>query len=362
MKRVIICVTNDLSFDQRMQRICRSLIASGYDVMLVGRELPSSISLLPESFSQHRLKCIFNKGKAFYIEYNLRLFWWLLLQQFDAVCAIDLDTILPALFTAKLKHKKLVYDAHEYFPEVPEVTNRKSVKQIWQWVEKFALPKTNAAYTVSQSIADEFKTLYGVKVDVVRNISLLESLPEVQKESNVILYQGALNEGRGLHQLLEAAKDLDVKIWIAGDGDIADELKEFSKTIGIQHKVVFYGKLQPDELKKLTAKATIGFNVLEEKGKSYYYSLSNKTFDYIHASVPQLISDFPEMRKLNEQFEIGIIVKECTPAAIAQAINRLLQDANFYETLSNNCMQARPKLNWQAEEKKLLNIYEQLFR
>jgi glycosyltransferase involved in cell wall biosynthesis len=345
-----------------MQRICRSLSASGYEVMLVGRELSSSIPLASESFKQHRLKCFFNKGKAFYIEYNFRLFLWLLFQKFDAVCAIDLDTILPSLFTAKLKHKKLVYDAHEYFPEVPEVTNRKMVKMVWQRVEKFALPKTNAAYTVSQSIADEFKTLYGINVDVVRNISLLESLPQVQKEVNVILYQGALNEGRGLHELLEAAKDLDVKIWIAGDGDIAKELKEFSIKIGIQHKVVFYGKLPPDELKNLTAKATIGFNVLEEKGKSYYYSLSNKTFDYIHAGVPQLMSNFPEMQNLNEQFEIGIIVKECTADAIAQAINRLLQDANFYESLSNNCMQARPQLNWQAEEKKLLNIYEQLFR
>ncbi len=170
-----------------------------------------------------------------------------------------------------------------------------------------------------------------------------------------------MNEGRGLYQLLEAGKDLDVKIWIAGDGDIAEKLKDFSAKIGVQHKVNFFGKLEPNELKKLTAKATIGFNVLEEKGKSYYYSLSNKTFDYIHAGVPQLMSDFPEMRKLNEQFEIGIIVKECTPDAIAQAINRLLQNANFYETLSNNCLQTKQQLNWQAEEKKMLNIYEQLF-
>jgi glycosyltransferase involved in cell wall biosynthesis len=362
MKRIIFCVTNDISFDQRMQRICRSLSTSGYDVTLVGRTLDSSVPLMPELFSQHRLKCFFNKGKAFYIEYNLRLFCWLLFQQFDAVCAIDLDTILPALFTAKLKRKKLVYDAHEYFPEVPEVTNRPLVKKVWQWVEKFALPKTNAAYTVSQSIADEFKKLYSVNVDVIRNISLMETLPDAQKEQATILYQGALNEGRGLHQLLESVKDLDAKIWIAGDGDITDELKAFAAQIGVQHKVVFYGKSQPNELKKLTSKATIGFNVLEEKGKSYYYSLSNKTFDYIHAGVPQLMSNFPEMLKLNEQFEIGIIVKECTPNAIALAINRLLQNANFYETLCRNCLQAKQELNWQAEEKKLLNIYEQLFR
>ena len=362
MKRIIFCVTNDLSFDQRMLRICRSLSASGYDVMLIGRELSSSIPLVSESFSQHRLKCIFKKGKAFYIEYNLRLFWWLIFQQFDAVCAIDLDTILPALFTAKLKDKKLVYDAHEYFTEVPEVTNRKMVKKVWQWVEKFALPKTNLAYTVSQSIADEFKKLYGINVDVVRNITLLESMPDVQKESGVILYQGALNEGRGLHQLLEAAKELDVKIWIAGDGDIAEELKAFSSKIGVQEKVIFYGKLQPNELKKLTVKATIGFNVLEAKGKSYYYSLSNKTFDYIHASVPQLMSDFPEMQKLNEQFEIGIIVKDCSPVAITQAINRLLQNPDYFEQIKSNCLEAKEQLNWQVEEKKLLNIYEQLFK
>src|SRR5688572_4439375 len=115
--KIIFAVTNDLTYDQRMQKICRSLVKAGYEVELVGRERDFSIALSEEPFQQTRLKCIFNKGKLFYVEYNLRLLFYLTFSQFEAACAIDLDTIVPVCIIGKLKGAKLVYDAHEYFTE-----------------------------------------------------------------------------------------------------------------------------------------------------------------------------------------------------------------------------------------------------
>src|SRR5688572_26752370 len=119
--KLLFAVTNDLTYDQRMQRICRSLSAWGYDVELIGRERELSVPLSSETFRQTRLNCFFSKGKLFYLEYNLRLLFYLLFTRFDAVCAIDLDTIVPVFIIGKLKGAKLIYDAHEYFTEVPEV-------------------------------------------------------------------------------------------------------------------------------------------------------------------------------------------------------------------------------------------------
>ncbi len=362
MKRIIFCVTNDLVFDQRMQRICRSLCAHGCDVALVGRLLPNSPPLTQETFTQHRLQCWFNSGKLFYAEFNIRLFMHLLfIKKFDAVCAIDLDTILPSLFAAKIKGKKLVYDAHEYFPEVPEVVHRPAVKKFWEWVERFSMKHLHAAYSVSESIANELSSKYGVHFHTIRNVSMLQSTSQNQRINNRIIYQGALNEGRGLEALIKAVKDLPVELVIAGNGDVREQLQQLAITEKVNEKVKFIGKISPEKLPEITSTAFLGFNVLEHKGKSYYYSLSNKTFDYIHAETPQLMSDFPEMRKLNEEYQIGIIVKAFTPKAIANAISLLLQDKTLWNQLHQNCAEAKMKLNWQTEEKKLLSIYEQLF-
>lgn len=80
-RKIIFTVTNDLTYDQRMQKICRSLSNAGYEIELVGRERSFSLLLSNESFKQTRLKCIFNKGKLFYLEYNLRLLFYLLFQK-----------------------------------------------------------------------------------------------------------------------------------------------------------------------------------------------------------------------------------------------------------------------------------------
>src|ERR1043165_6168432 len=136
MPRIIFTVVNDLTYDQRMHRICNSLVNDGYDVLLIGRKLSrrgpfgkSSIPLQQEKFKQQRLNVFFSRGKLFYLEYNICLFFVLLFKRFDIVCGIDLDTILPCYFISKIKNKKCVYDAHELFPEVPEVIRRPSIQK-----------------------------------------------------------------------------------------------------------------------------------------------------------------------------------------------------------------------------------------
>ena len=91
-----------------MQRICTSLAANGFDVLLIGRKLKTSISLDKKIFRQKRIQCLFNNGFLFYAEYNIRLFFVLLFIKSDLFCAIDLDTILPVYAVATLRNKKKV--------------------------------------------------------------------------------------------------------------------------------------------------------------------------------------------------------------------------------------------------------------
>ena len=146
-RKILFTVTNDLSYDQRMIRIATTLAQNGFDVSLIGRIKKQSISLGNEPFQQKRLGVFFSKGKLFYLEYNLRLFFFLLKNRFDIVGSVDLDTLLPCFLVAKIKRKPIVFDAHEYFTEVPEVVNRPFTKGIWKLVGKLIIPRLKYAYT-----------------------------------------------------------------------------------------------------------------------------------------------------------------------------------------------------------------------
>jgi hypothetical protein len=140
-----------------MQRICTTLAENGYDITLVGRKMFDSKGPAPKKFRQIRINCWFNKGKIFYFEFNARLSVYLLFKKMDAICAIDLDTIHPCYTISRLKKIPRVYDAHELFTELIEVINRPAIKKVWDAVEKRWLPKFKFGYTVSESIAEEFK-------------------------------------------------------------------------------------------------------------------------------------------------------------------------------------------------------------
>ncbi|MBC7426151.1 MAG: glycosyltransferase [Bacteroidia bacterium] len=359
-QKLIFTVTNDLQYDQRMQRISGALSSVGFDVLLVGRKLKNSKTLPQWNFKTKRINCFFNKGKLFYAEYNLRLFFYLLFKKSDAVCAIDLDTILPCLFVSKLKGLICIYDAHEYFTEVPEVIERPSVQKLWRKIEAFAIPKIKYKYTVSNGLAGLFEKRYGAKFDVFRNLPLYTFDKNAkEKQTKIIIYQGALNEGRGLELLLKTADQIpEIEIWLAGEGDLSQDLRDLSLRYA-QGRIKFLGFLKPEELKEITGKAWLGYNVLENKGLSYYYSLSNKFFDYMQASVPSISSDFPEYKLLIEKYECGLIC-DYSVVALTDKIKLLLNDNDFYLELKNKCEIAASELNWEKEKLGLVRFYEEI--
>ena len=361
MRSIIFTVTNDLNYDQRMHRICDSLQQAGYNVTLVGRERKHSKPAAVQPFTQKRLRCIFESGKLFYLEYSFRLFLWLMFcGKADCYSAVDLDTIIPCLLTARLKGKNIVYDAHEYFTEVPEVTGRQFVKKIWQWVEKFSVKRVDKAYTVSNSIAELFKTKYNVHFEVVRSLPVKNILQNETPGEDYILYQGALNVGRAIEHYIKAMHYINCKLYLAGEGDLSEQLRELARRENLEHRVNFLGFVPPAELKNITVRAKIGLNCAENLGLSYYYSLNNKMFDYIMAGVPQVISDFPEFLNINDEYKIAVVVKYLQPEALAKSINHLLSDQQLYSQLKSNCIKARETLNWENEAKKLLAIYADL--
>lgn len=344
-----------------MKRICTSLAENGYAVTLIGRRLPSSLPLRKEIYDQQRLHCMSRKGKWFYIEYNTRLFFYLLFKKMDAICAIDLDTILPCLIISKWKRVPRIYDAHELFTELKEVVIRPGIKKVWTRIEKYAVPQFLLGYTVSESIAAEFNHRYGVFYKTIRNMPLLRTPDAESGRENFILYQGAVNEARAFEYLIPAMKHVDCRLVVCGDGNFMPQLRKLIADHGLQKKVELKGMLPPEELWKVSQKAYMGIAVAENEGMNQYLALPNKFFDYIHAGLPQVTMNYPEYYRINKQYEVAILIDDLAPQRIATAINNLLLDDVMYMRLKQNCLRARLELNWQNEQKNLLSFYQSVF-
>jgi glycosyltransferase involved in cell wall biosynthesis len=339
-----------------MQRICETLSKEGFRVTIIGRALPNSTAITPTDYHQVRLKCFFNKGKLFYFEYNTRLLWFLLFFDADIYSAVDLDTIAPVYWASFIKGRKRYFDAHEYFEEVPEVVNRRITKTIWQIIAQVYIPMFHRCYTVGNTLAEVFSKKYHHHFSVIKNVPSYIS-EENNSEGKYLLYQGALNEGRGLEQLIEAMHHIDMPLKIAGEGDLSASLRLLVDEKKLQQKIEFLGFVKPGNLAALTQNAFLGLNLLENKGKSYYYSLANKFFDYIQAEVPSINMHFPEYAAINKQYEVSILLNELSAPEIVNVVNKLLSDKNLYLHLRQQCRQAKKEYNWQQEEKKLLQLY-----
>ena len=361
-KHIVLTVTNDLNYDQRMIRICTSLTEAGYKVTLVGFKRGKSKPLTERPFHQVRIPILAEQGKMLYGGYWFMLFFYLLFKRCDALCAIDLDTILPVYWVSVLKNKRRVYDAHELFTELKEVVTKPREKKIWDWIERTTLPNFNHNYTVGHYCALYFNKKYNKSYAVVRNATVLKPFSIPERKDKYILYQGWVNEGRCFEQLIPAMRNVNMPLIICGEGNFFEQAKALAKEYNVEDKVQFKGFVPPTELKQYTEGATIGLTLFHAVSLSNEYSLANRFFDYMHNAVPQVAMNFPEYREINADNEIAALVDDpATEESIATVLNKLIQDNEYYNRLQQNCMKAREKYCWQNEEKVLLKVYEQVF-
>ena len=351
-KKIIVSVTNDISTDQRVHKVCQSLESMGFEVILWGRKLSYS-QVLNRSYTTKRMTLLFTSGSLFYLEYNIRLFLILLFSKCHIVLSNDLDTLLANFLVSKCKGIPLVYDSHELFPEAPELINRPTKKKMWERLESWILPKIQHSYTVCESIAKHYKDKYGIVMKVVRNVSYLSDDSPKKENSNIIIYQGNMNPGRGLGLAIEMMCFLDdFKLKIIGDGEDLNALKTLAQQKAVEHKVEFLGRLPFNDLKAHTEQASIGILFEEPRGLSFEYSLPNKLFDYIHADTPVLASSLVEVKGIMNHYQIGELIRERTPKSIAEQIEEMSQNLSSYDFAK-----AKKELNWQNESQILEGVF-----
>jgi glycosyltransferase involved in cell wall biosynthesis len=369
--RVIVSVINDLATDQRVKKVCDTLYRNGYDILLIGRKLKDSLPVNDRPYKVMRMKLLFTHGALFYTCFNIRLFFVLLFVRGEIFHSNDLDTLLANRLAARLRRKPLVYDSHELFTEVPELMNRPGVRKVWLRIERGIFPKLKYVFTVNESIAEIYRKKYKVDLLVLRNVpSKAMHIEQTERQQfgldeskKVLILQGSgINIDRGAEELLEAMKLIEnVVLIIAGGGDVIGKLKLESEHPLLKGKVMFFDKMPHQELMKLTRCADCGITLDKDTNLNYRYSLPNKLFDYIHAGIPVLASKLPEIEKIINKYQIGVIVESHDYQVIAQNIQEIV--FNVPKSHWTNALErASNELSWEHEEQKLLNIYEQIKR
>jgi glycosyltransferase involved in cell wall biosynthesis len=247
-----------------------------------------------------------------------------------------------------------------------EVVTRPFVYKVWKKIERFCVPKFRHGYTVNGLIAAEFKRMYDVDYAVIRNMPFLDdSTPppsEVQLPAGrFILYQGAVNEGRCFESLIPAMRSVEIPLVVCGEGNFLQQARLLTEQYGVQSRIIFCGRVHPSRLRAITRAAWAGITLFDRRGISNYYSLANRFFDYIHAGIPQIAVNYPAYEEINNSGPIAVLIDEPGIGEIAEAFNRLLDNTGLYQTLTDNCKNARLRYNWQEEEKALIGLYQQLF-
>ena len=286
----------------------------------------------------------------------------------DVVHAHDVNVLPTAWLAAKLSGAKLVYDAHEIS------TSREgysSFRKLVGAVEKWLMPQALGTITTTEARARFFARAYHVpRPLVLQNRPRHQPVPpsnRIREELGltrpwpVILYQGGIQQGRGLERLLRVVPDVpDAYFVYVGGGRLEGRLHQVCAELGLQERVRFIPTVALADLPSYTASADIGVQPIENTCLNHYTTDSNKLFEYVQAGLPVVSSDLPEIRRVVRGHDLGLLVPPGDSPALTVALNTLVQDAGLRAHYAAQAQAAAAVLSWEAQEQELVALYERV--
>ena len=290
------------------------------------------------------------------------------IQNADIYHANDLNTLPQAIVCSKLrlKPKPLIYDSHEVQSDRTGY-NPKTIKSIESFMLKFVDQMIVENHTRAKYNEDIYgfypKTLYNYSekynIEEKPQINLHKKIG-INEDEKILLYQGGLQQGRGLELLIEAMDEIkEGHLLFIGGGKLTQPLKEQAEASKQAYRIHFLDKVPFQELPSYTREAYLGFQVLQNICFNHYSASSNKLFEYMMAHVPVISCNFPEIKKVVEETNTGLVVDSHNASEIANAVNQLVKDTSLRNQLSENTKQAKEIYNWNNEKSKLLEVYNQ---
>jgi glycosyltransferase involved in cell wall biosynthesis len=294
------------------------------------------------------------------IEFNADLYW-----------ANDVQTLRPAAAAARATGGRVVYDAHEVVWDVPTVSWFRH--RVWAVIVRTQIPKMDRVFTVCDPIADLMAKRYRIpRPTVILNAPRLEMTSAAPSHEDsplnayrkpgerIVLFHGYLAPWRGIEQLIAATALLpqEYRLVILGHGTFRTTLEEQVNRSRLGDRVTFVESVPPADLPSWVIGADVGTIPIQNRGRSFQYTTPNKLFECLHVGLPLVVNDLPEIRKVVDEVDFGIVTDCSDPAAIAKAIEEILSDPARYQQMRLRARAAAPRYSWERSEEAILSALE----
>ncbi|MCQ4299669.1 glycosyltransferase [Pseudomonas songnenensis] len=299
---------------------------------------------------------------------HLALLWHMVRLRADVVHAHDVNTLPTAWLAASLSGARLVYDAHEIS------TSREgysSLRKLVGLVERALMPRANGTITTTEARAKFFARAYGIARPLVLQNRPREQRPQASERIRhelglnqswpIVLYQGGVQQGRGLERLTRVAAKVPGAYFVfIGGGRLDASLRQIAQELRLEDRVRFIPTVALADLPSYTASADIGVQPIENTCLNHYTTDSNKLFEYVQAGLPVIASDLPEIRRIVRQHDLGLLVPAGDSEALAVALRCMVGDAQLRVHHAACALAAAPALSWEVQEHLLVELYHRI--
>lgn len=338
-------------FDDRIYlKECISLSQAGYDTYIVAR----GEECIREGV--HIIGCGIPKSRADRILFfSNKIYRKAVYLNCDIYHFHDPE-LLPYALRLKRKGKKVIFDSHEDIPSqildkewIPRFF-RKWLSNCYRLYETYVVKRIDAVVAATPYIAKQFERR-ARKTTIVNNYPKLDDVifhnNSFEKREAIICYAGGISKARGEQVMIEAMKNLDAILVLAGEHE--------KLTL---EKVEYLGQVDRQSINALYARAVAGL-VLLLPTSSYVNSLPVKMFEYMAAGLPFVASDFVLWREIIDKYHCGLYVPIDNQERIQQAISYLLTHRKDAERMGKYGRQAvEIEYNWDREKTKLIGLYK----
>ncbi len=369
-----VCILTSVHppFDVRIfLKEARSLCNSGYEVSLV---VPCEQDAWIEKIKICAVERPRNRLERIVLT-TWRIFKVALRQQAHVYHIHDAE-LIPVALILRLLRKKVIYDIHEDVPAtiltkgwIPAFY-RRFVAFLLGKVQMFGAKRFSGIVVTSMNIGDRFR-LVNKNTVVVQNYPLLEeyrsdtSLGPKPGSTKIVVNFGGISRYRAICEIIEAfgllPASLDVRLVLGGQSN-SDILEEELTLMPGWGRVEYRGMIAREEMMTLLRRADVAI-VVYSPAPNHLEVRSNRFFESLAAGIPVITSNFPKWTEIVEGYRCGLTVDPLNPQAIANAIVYILEHHEEAKAMGRRGVNAiEERYNWCNEEKKLLQLYEDLLR
>lgn len=272
---------------------------------------------------------------------------------------------------------KVIYDAHDYYPAVWDVSAlssfwRKRFIPFLTWMDRKAACHADVVVAVSNGVAKSIANSYGVSPTVIRNC--YDSRTEKSKSRDIrfdiglnaldtlIVSIGNNKGGHVGHLFLYSLEELPKNVHIAFVGDFHQDKCNLASELKIDDRVHFVGFIPSQEIVQYVSSADLAVLPYAAVTDNYRHILPNGFFQSIAAHLPLLYPALPELIETIGDYNVGRIIDLENPTQVSNQILALLDDSEALRGIKSEVKKLAVKQSWQNEEKYLIEIVQQLLK